>query len=53
MLFGSSQTKKNFEQDRKLNKRNEDCYVTDISEVPRVMRTKFLANVMIWSDCQQ
>ena len=38
---------KNFDQDQKVNRRNDRWLCSDPSEVPRVMHTKFPATVMV------
>ena len=38
---------KNFDQDQKVNRRNDIWLCADPSEVPRVMHTKFPATVMV------
>lgn len=44
MLFAY---KKSFDQDQKVNRRNDRCLCGDTKDVPKVMRTKFPAIVMI------
>jgi hypothetical protein len=39
--------KKNFLQDQKVNRRNNRLLCSDPTEVPIVMATKFLANVIV------
>jgi hypothetical protein len=38
---------KNFSEDQKVNRKNNRWLCSDISEVPIVMATKFLATVMV------
>jgi len=38
---------KNFDQDQKVNRRNDRWLCADPSEVPHVMHTKFPATVMV------
>ena len=46
MLWFSSD-EKNFDQDKKINRRNDRWLCADPSDVPHVMHTKFSATVMV------